>query len=221
MEKVRKHLSEVMIDHSIEHYELLRVAEHLLIYDRGHDNWNQTLADLAALRDQFKREDVSRIAELAETSKQELDKSQVRFVDVLNAHKNTRTPILGFILFLPLALPAIVFHFPLWKLVLKLTKKIVVDPVFISTFKLILSFVLFPLAWLIAGVIASFFFSISHVLLGLLGLIISGIFALKTVDFWNDIQSKRKGKQFITSSPDAYGHWTEVVTTLEQILAAK
>ncbi len=221
MEKVREHLSEVMIDHSKENYELLRAAEHLLIYDRGHDNWNQTLADLAALRDWFKREDVSRISEMAETLKQELDESQVRFVDVLNAHRNVQTPVLGFILFLPFALPAIVFHFPLWKLVLKLTKKIVVDPVFISTFKLILSFVLFPMAWLIAVVIASFFFSFSQTLIGLLGLIISGIFALKTVDFWNDIQSKRKGKQFITASPDAYGRLTEVVTTLEQILAAK
>jgi len=219
MEKVRKHLSEVMVDHSTENYELLRAAEHLLIDQEGYSDWNKTIQKLAQLREGFKKQDVNKIAQLADTSKEELDQNKVRFLDVLSAHQNAKVPVLAFVLLLPFALPALIAHYYVWKLVLRLTNKIVKDPVFISTFKLILSLVFFPLTWLISAIIASFFFQTSTVLIGLLGLIVSGLFALKVIDFWNDIQAKKKGQYFIASAPEAYGRWTEVVTFLHKNLS--
>ncbi|MDG1260844.1 MAG: 1-acyl-sn-glycerol-3-phosphate acyltransferase [Flavobacteriales bacterium] len=218
MEVVKAHLSASMIDHSKEHYEVLRAAEHTLIFEKGYKNWNGTLAKLHEIKKSISSNLDPSVDELAKTTQQELDNHGTRFVDVLRAHHNKATYAFLLILLFPLSLPAFIFHYPLWLIIKRMIKKMVKDPVFVSTFKLVLSFALYPLAWLISVGVTSIFFDIKYVLIGLLGLLLSGIIALKVIDIWSDVQSKRNGKKFINSAPKAYEGFVKLLGEVQKIL---
>lgn len=220
MEVVKEHLSAAMINHSKEHYEVLRAAEHMVYYDKGYKNWKKSLTKLHELRDQFSTKIDTKLDTLAKTTQEALDQHQTRFIDVLGAHHNKSTYAFLLILLFPLALPAFIFHYPIWMIIKRMIKKIVKDPVFVSTFKLVLSFALYPIAWLISAGIACFFFDIKYVIIGLLGLLVSGIIALKVIDIWSDVQSKKNGKRFIKEMPKAYDGFKNLVSELQKILSA-
>lgn len=220
MAVVKEHLSAAMIDHSKEHYAILRAAEHLLVSQKGYNQWKETIATLHHLRKRFAQSVDPKLNELAISTQRKLDEQRTRFVDVLSAHQNKQTNGYLLLILLPLALPAFIFHYPIWLLIKQLIKKIVKDPVFVSTFKLVLSFAFYPIAWLIFGTIATFFFEVKHVLIGFVSLLASGFFALKMIDVWSDVQSKRNGKKFMQNDPKAYLAFEHLISELQKTLSA-
>ncbi len=181
-----------------EHYAVLRLAEALLIKDHGYHNWPHVHEKLHQLRDQLAaREQPVAYAQEVTTLYETLKKERLQFADLVSP-----TTLQVSDLFLAtLALPGLLLHLPGWQLALAATRRVVIDPQFNSTFRLLFGMLLFGLTWVVlsAGLLTLTAPNVAWPVL--LILFISSILALPFCDRLIDLGNTRKAKMVFERSP--------------------
>jgi 1-acyl-sn-glycerol-3-phosphate acyltransferase len=224
MEKVEQHLSKEMLDlHPEEHYPLLRFAEAVALENEGYDNWPAVRDRIHRFRDEQEKEDLRSI-EFVSKSAQLDRKMQDAQVDHEHWLLKDRTPAGGWLLTLLLlipALPAFIWFALPWQATLALTRKIVKDPHFNSTFRLSFGMIFLPLFGVIFAILAFVFMKWEVALASTVGLYISGLIALTVSDRLMDHSKGQQGKVLAKKHPELYTHWRKLRTDLQNHLYQK
>lgn len=223
MNKVREQMETVMLDLGPEeHYSLLRAAEAVLVARLGHDRWNEVHEQCHALRDHCRAtNDCEKIASEARDLYTDLAAEKLAFTDLAEVDLLPAPSFVNTFLLALFALPGFVIHVPAWQLALAATRKVVIDPHFNSTFRLLFGLLLIGLNWAVLIAAAFSFFPIKTALFGLLGVAVSSILALKLSDRFIDLGKRRTVKRFFKQRPNRELQWQQLVKTLEARFSLK
>lgn len=220
MNRVKERLSEVMMDIGPkEWYPLLRAGEALAIDKWGYNAWPKIQEEVHLLKEhvmarsaQF--ESVKELTDL-DLSMQSANVTHRDLLDISRSHfGKLLVTMIGF----PVALPAIIAFALPWQVALVATKKIVVDPCFNSTFRLVFGLLTILPSWLILSFILGAVFPIYPTWVYLISLLVSGIIALPVMDQIRDGRARIRAKNWARSNPDLFRKWESVMTTLREPL---
>lgn len=200
MEVVREKLSNAMLDlgpNSL--HPFLRLAEGYLTVENGYSNWKLTQTVLHRLREELRHhesdedilEDGRQLFERC--AKERLEPRALFMASASKAPWSFIEVIFPFIL----ALPAFVVYALPWQLALALTRKVVVDPHFNSTFRLVFGMLLMTTTTIAVGITLLFLLTPAQASLGLLAIIGSGIIALRVSDMLIDNGQYRRAKRLL------------------------
>ncbi|MCH2198544.1 MAG: 1-acyl-sn-glycerol-3-phosphate acyltransferase [Flavobacteriales bacterium] len=219
MERIREKLSCTMLDLGpAKLYPALRIAEMVMIEGKGYKEWIGIHDKLHAYRDELKLREVDQLLANAETLMAWTEEEKVdpkacvqHTMEVVPKHT------FGSILELTLGLPAILFFALPWQLVLATVKKIVIDPHFNQTFRLVFALLYFPL-FLAAGVCTLVFLTEgNYYLYFLITMVVSGIIALPGLDVAADIRRYKKARAAIDRASNL-ANWKSVVSHFQNEL---
>lgn len=216
MAKVRENMESVILDLGPhEAYDLLRMTEAVLITHLGHNNWNEAHRLCHAYRDELRIEGRNALTSTATDIMAALQKVKLSAMDLAEFElKDAPSPV-STTLLLIFGLPGFVVHIPAWQLALAATRKVVVDPHFNSTFRLLFGLLLMGLTWVILVAAAFSFFPSSIAIIGLLGMTVSSILALKLSDRLIDLGQRRKVKRLLKQQPTVAAQWSQLVKSFQ------
>jgi 1-acyl-sn-glycerol-3-phosphate acyltransferase len=214
MERIRQKLSEVMIDHALDQYYTLRLAEALVT---GKTTWEQKKLVLDAIRDSEK------ITERQEQEMKAIDhllgENELEQIDWVRFSRDDKPNLLVTMVAILIALPSLIVNSLPWQIILGLTKKVVKDPHFNSTFKLVFSWILFPLWAFIAGF---FLHKITghHYLITVAAVALSGVISLPFLDIIALRKRHQRAKKLAHTSAENYAIWKGHAEQMENIIKA-
>ncbi|MFM1931173.1 MAG: hypothetical protein RL226_476 [Bacteroidota bacterium] len=211
MERIRLHLSSVMMDHPVQWYHTCRLAEALV----DEMQWPERKALLTSFSGQCSDQEAEDF--LAQTDRA-LASVDLHPVDWVNLWKGSSPN--GFLVFISalIAAPATILYALPWQVALWLTKKVVRDEHFTSTFKLVFAWLLFPL-WTFA--ICGFVAALGTWLWGAYALLIcvaAGLIALPFFDNIADYRRTRRASSFAQQHAERWERWKRVAEETEQVL---
>ena len=220
MNRVKERLSDVMMDIGpSEWYLLLRAGEALAIDKYGYKDWPKVQKEVHILKEHViaRSEQFEEVKELDDLD-QSMQSARVVHKDLLDITRSHFGKLLMTIIGFPFALPAIlVFALP-WRTAIALTKKIVVDPCFNSTFRLVFGLLtIFP-SWLIISFVLGALFPAYPTWAYLIGLFVSGIIALPVLDQIRDGRARIRAKNWARNNPDLFRKWEKVMGVLREPL---
>lgn len=215
MDRIRQKLSEVMIDHCAQHYHSLRLAEALLDQDRP---WKERKQVLDAIRDsdEMDEEREQRIKQIDDL----LAKSNLDPLDLVAFWRGNKPGLAATILSLIISLPALLIFTLPWKLILWLTQKVVRDPHFYSTFKLVFSWILFPIWSLIIAFVLSQLINL-HFLYWLGLVVVSGLVALPFLDILSARMKYNRASTFSKLRTTEYLNWKQDAEKISHIIQSQ
>lgn len=216
MTKVRSYMESVILDLGPEkHYALLRFCEAILVTRLGHSDWEQVHQHCHAYRDHLKAVTEEPLADLANELQAQLETARLSALDLAEGDLRQAPSASSTFLLMVFGLPGFILHIPAWQLALAATRKVVIDPHFNSTFRLLFGLLLIGLNWFILVAAAFSFFSLQTALLGLLGMAVSSILALKLSDRLLDLGQRRRVNRFFAQHPQQKLQWQQLSKSLE------
>lgn len=212
MDRIRKKLSEVMIDHSLEHYYTLRLAEALITETKA---WEEKKSMLDSIRDSEK------ITDTQEAEMQTIDHllvaNNLEQIDWVRLMRNEKPNLLVTFFSFLVALPSVIMFGFIWQMILMLTKKVVKDPHFNSTFKLVFSWILFPLWAILLAFLISALSGYGYGLVLLL-VVISGVVSLPFLDIIAKRRRHQRAKKLANIDSKNYTIWKDHAVQMEHTI---
>lgn len=221
MSRVQEKLDEVMLNLGpSSHYPYLSLAEKYLIEKHGYNEWQKVQGNLHTLRNKLKRdasaeESIDKARSLSETLESEgLTFAQLAAFASGRRPKPFKTVLLGLI-----ALPGFALHAPAWQLTLAATRKVVSDPQFNSTFRLLFGLLLFSLTWVLVISQSFVFLAPREALVLISTLLVSSLLALPFSDRLIDGDSYRKVQKVFIRHADLEEDWKDLTEDIENRLS--
>lgn len=215
MQRIKDRLSDVMVDVGpSDWYAFFRMCEAHILNIYGYKNWSKAHKALQQFRNKVlaSPSEFEAHKEMGEIQTS-LKNASLDF-NTLYQELNAGKLALAF-LALPLALPAIILLTLPWQLALIITRKIVVDPCFNSTFRLVFGLLCILPGWIISAVVLGSLLPHNPWWMYLIGIFISGIIALPVMDQIRDFLNQRRKKNWIRQNPEFHATWKTVRSVLD------
>lgn len=222
MQRVHEKMAEVTLDLGPQaHYAILRMAEAMVLEQRGFGQWPDAHRRLSSLKSQLAAsyatsDPLWMDGELVVNALQKAGVPLNAMVRKPKPGEGLRLVLLGI-----LALPGFVLHVPAWQLALAATRKIVVDEHFNSTFRLLFGMLLFGLTWAV-GIAAVFFLTEWTVQVQgcvLFSFLASSILALPWSDQLMEYAAAKKAARFKSQNPEYAALWARLEAKLNSHLS--
>lgn len=221
MQRVQEKLDEVMLNLSpSNYYPYLSLAEKYLLEKYGQGEWSRVQYLLHTLREILKRDaDAAEAIDKAKKLSEALKAQGLTFAQTAALASGRRPKPFGTLLLGLVAAPGFALHVPAWQLTLAATRKVVVDPQFNSTFRLLFGLLLFSLTWVLVISQSFVFLAPREVLVLIPSLLVSSLLALPLSDRLIDGHRYRKAQKVFSRHAELKEDWKNLTKDIENRLS--
>lgn len=202
MQRVQDRMNSVALNLGPDkHYNFLLFAEALFIHAQGYANWQESHSATHLVKGSLQHQPPqdAQLFDDADELSNALQSKGVSFRDMEEVLTGDAPSVLRGMVLLIFGLPGLLLHFPAWQLSLAATRKVVIDPHFNSTFRLLFGLLLFGLTWSV-GIAACFLLlPVKIATLVLISALISSIIALRLADDLLDRSRFKRVKDLFSS----------------------